>query len=169
METENALKPEFLISEDKYVRAAKLYGAPTRKQWIYNVLGLVILIVVAIFGHFELIRFAAGCGIVAGVLGYLAATFYLIPSQARRQYRTTPAAKVPFGIALVEEGIRINQPDSDALLKWEYLFKWRENEEFILLYQSNRLYSIIPKRFAAGGLDIAGLILKLQEKVGPVA
>ena len=158
------METKYLISEDEYVRAGQLFMKPSRKKRIYSALGIAVLVGLAAFGKIKITLLAA---ILAFVLvGNVIARQLVAPWETRRQYRAYRAISESAWLLLEEAGLRFRNADSDFLVRWEHILKWRENEEFILLYQNARLYHIIPNRLAADGLDIPGIIAKLAATIG---
>jgi hypothetical protein len=160
------LEAEYLISEDEYVRANKLFTRLNRKYGIYYAVAVAAFVAVAVFVKSEVVRFGAIFGLIGGIIGHVITRHAIAPWQTRRLYRTYRAVKEPVGILLEEDGLRFRGSDTNSLLKWQHLIKWRENQEFILVYQNSRLYHIIPKRLGSSGLDIAGLIAKIEANIG---
>ena len=156
----------YLISEDEYVRANKLFTRLSRKRSAYYALAAAGLFGLAVFAKSDTIQFAAFFGLVGGVIGYLVIRHGLAPWQTRRQYRVYRAAQEPLDIELEDEGLRFRSSSTDSLLKWEHLMQWRENQEFVLVYQNPRLYHIIPKKLSSDSFDIAALISRLEGVVG---
>lgn len=155
-----------LISEDEYVRANKLFTRLSRRQRPYYAVVSVVLLGLALFAKSNILQFAASFGLVSGVLGHVVVRHGIAPWQTRRQYRVYRAAQEPFDIKLEGEGLRFSGPNNDSLLKWGHLMRWRENTEFVLVYQNPRLYHIIPKRLSSDGFDIEALISSLNKCVG---
>jgi len=156
---------EYRISENEYARANRLFVRPgPRQRWLYGLIATVLLALAAVSPSW---RILAGGALVGGVAGYLLTCHVILPWLARRQYRNYPAVRTPAGIALDDDGLRFRGRDFDSLLRWGQLIRWRENDEFILVYQTPRLYHIVPKRLARDGLDIDALRGALGENIGP--
>jgi len=60
-------------------------------------------------------------------------------------------------IALNEEGIEFSTADSNGMIRWEKFLKWRQNDNYLLVYLMPRMYYIIPKSIEASGFDLAAL------------
>lgn len=155
-----------LISEDEYVRANKLFTRLSRRQKVYYALASAVLLGLVVFAKSNILQFEAFFVLVGGVLGHLVMRHGIAPWQTRRQYRVYRAAQEPFDIELEGEGLRFSGPNNDSLLKWGHLMRWRENQEFVLVYQNPRLYHIVPKRLSSDGFDIEALISNLERGVG---
>ena len=154
------------ITEDEYVQANKLFSRLSKKHWLLYAIAIPGFIATAVLTNSEIIRYGAIFGLIGGFVGHLVVRYLLAPWQCRRQYRKYKAIHESFDISLEKEGIRFIEPDSSSLLKWNHLMKWRENSEFILVYQNPKLYHPIPKRFSAVGVDILGIHKKLEKTIG---
>ena len=156
----------YQIGEEEYVRANRLFCKRSIKVyvlWLLIALGLVVL---AIMTGLNFI-FILVCAVIGGIIGDLITWRVYAPRQTRRQFREYKAIGEPVDISLEEEGLRFKDADNFSLLKWSDLMKWRENEEFVLVYQHRALYHIIPRRLQNDGFDVVSLTEKLEEAVGP--
>ena len=70
-------------------------------------------------------------------------------------------------IALNEEGIEFSTADSNGMIRWEKFLKWRQNDNYLLVYLMPRMYYIIPKSIEASGFDLAALTSALETNLGP--
>jgi hypothetical protein len=156
----------YRLSEDEYVRANRLYSRPSRRVWVYYSAGVAALALLAILAPWEIVRFASIFAIAGGVVGHLASRYVVAPWQTRRQYRSYPAAQEQLEAELDADGVRFRTDQADALVKWSHVIKWREDEEFVLIYQNPRLYHILPKSLARNGFDINELVAALKRNIG---
>lgn len=156
----------YLISEDEYVRANKLFTQLSPKRKAYYAVVSVLLIGLAFFAKSHTMQLAVFGALIGGVVGHLAVRHGVAPWQTRRQYRDYRAAQESFDIELEDKGLRFRAPNTDSLLEWKYLMRWREDQEFVLVYQNSRLYHIIPRRLSSDGFDMTALIARLEREVG---
>jgi hypothetical protein len=91
---------------------------------------------------------------------------YFATELARWTYRRTKAIRAEFSIELLNGGIRLGTPTAETILVWERIWKWQQNENYILIYSSPRMFQILPKSIAASGFDVPLLIQQLTEYVG---
>ena len=103
---------------------------------------------------------------IGGGVVFVFGRFLVNPILARRHYRKYKAIQEPINIKLNEDGIELSNPDGGGLVRWEKIFKWRQNEEYLLIYPMPRMYHIIPKSISKAGFELTALIQALQEKVG---
>ena len=149
---------EYTISEDDYVNAMKLYSRFTPRLALIYGIGFLVLLLFAVFGSPTL---KSGGGIVT-VLG----RFLISPILARRHYKKYKAIHLPIHIGLKDEGVGFSTSDGGGVVRWENIYKWRQNDRYLLIYPMPRLYHIIPKSIESSGFDISALVAMLQAKVG---
>lgn len=159
------MEARFRISENDYIDALKLYGRFTPKAVAVCLAVSVTLILVAVFGS-SVFRGGAIGGLVGGGIVLILGRSVVTPLLARRHYRKYKAIHDEFVIGLVDEGVSLEASNAKGIIPWGDILKWRENEEFILLYLMPRLYHIVPKSIAQQGFDIALLVNALNKNVG---
>ncbi len=60
-------------------------------------------------------------------------------------YRNNERIREPFRLVLTDETIFVTVKDGKSELKWSFFKDFRSNNEFILLYQTKKKFSILPK------------------------
>lgn len=84
-----------------------------------------------------------GLGTVAGLA---VLRFVVVPVASRRQFARQKSAQVPHEYLFSETGVVQTSELGEARLTWNYLKKWREGTETILLYEFGPMFRILPKR-----------------------
>ena len=162
------MKAKFRISEDDYVNALKLYGKLNPKMLIIYLSVAGGLLLIAIFGS-PLIRSGAIGGIIGGAIVVILGRYLLSPMLARRHYRKYKAIHDEFTIGLNDDGVSIESSNAKGLIPWSNILKWRDNNDYVLIYLMPRLYHIVPKSVSQDGFDVALLINSLYRNVGKSA
>lgn len=159
------MKHHYRITEDDFVAATKLSArlTPIRIALVLLVLGALALL--AVFGD-PILRAGGIAGLLSGSVTYLAIRYFFTSHSARRNYRKYPAMHQEQWLELTPEGLSGGSPIGQALVGWEHIIKWRENDEFILVYVMPRMFYIVKKAWAQEGLDIEGLRQQLANRVG---
>ena len=160
---ESILEVEYTISEREYVQANKLYARLTKRQLTVSFVITAILIVVVYFAGDSVFRGGAIGGLVGGLGGYLICRYLLAPWKTRRLYRSYAAIKEPCTVKIHDEGLKFLSKSGEALIEWGHIMKWRQNDNFLLIYQAPHLYHLIPKRL---GTIINDMVEKLIKNVG---
>jgi len=159
------MKANYTITEADYVQAMKLYSRPKPSMLAILALITVAFIVAISFGPPALRPGAIG-GLVGGLSVMILSRLLLNPMQAKRHYRKYKAIQEPITIELRNAGVEFSTANGEALIRWDKLLKWRQNERYLLLYTMPRLYHIIPKSIADQGFDLNALIEQLQSHLG---
>ncbi len=162
------MEARFRISEKDYVNALKLHVRLTPKIIAIYLLVAGALVLVAVFGP-PLIRGGAIGGLIGGGIVVIFGRYLFTPILAKHHYRKYKAIHDEFVIELSGDGVCIASSNAKGILPWNDILKWRENEEFLLLYLMPRLYHIVPKSISKQGVDIALLLDNLDKYVGKSA
>jgi hypothetical protein len=108
-------------------------------------------------------------GGAAGIILVLVFGQVIISFIARSNYREYKTIQESMRVGLRDDGIEFSTPDGGGLMRWEKIFKWRQNEKYLLIYSMPRLYYVIPKKIEESGFHVPTLISALREKVGSEA
>jgi YcxB-like protein len=156
---------EFKITQDDYVSAMKLYSKRTPIiTGIYSAIVIVLCLIIVI-GTPDL-RVSAIGGLFGGSIVIMLMYFVITPLFARRHYQKYKAIQEPMFVQLMDDGVEFSNADGGGLVRWEKILKWRQNDEYVLLYLMPRLYHIIPKTVKNLGFDFTSLTKKLESTVG---
>ncbi|MEJ2466762.1 MAG: YcxB family protein [Candidatus Thiodiazotropha sp.] len=162
------MKATYRISEQDYADAMKLFAKLTPRLTITYSAAALAMVVLAVFGPPILSGGAIG-GLVGGLSVALVGRYIVSPILARRHYRKYKAIQEEFTVELVDVGVRFTSTNADGKITWDKIHKWRENEDFVLIYPMPRIFHMIPKSVAAQGFDLQALIDGLQQHVGKPA
>lgn len=83
-----------------------------------------------------------------------------------KHYLSQKALQENIALSLDEKGVCFKRINAEQLLVWDEIVKWKENELCLLLYCSNTLFHMIPKKVEESGFPLNILRDKLKEKVG---
>ncbi len=159
------MEATFTITERDYVRAMVLFSKIKRKAASIYLAIVVALALAALILPFPFWLFAIG-PLVGGIVGGVLFHFGLTQFMAKRHYRKYKAIQEPIAIQLKDEGVWFESADYSGVVKWEKIYRWRQNNNYLLIYPMPRLFHIIPKTVADSGFDLSSLIETLQTKVG---
>lgn len=150
------MQSTFTITENEYVKANKLFTKPTNKILYFYMFSLVILITLFILSDSLKYKVIIISAIAGGFLGQFIIRHIYAPWQTKKQYKSYKAAQEPIKIKYSENGIEFKAVSGEATLEWNRIIKWRENNNFLLLYQAPGVYHIIPKH-------LGEIAIKIQE------
>ena len=141
------------LTGDDFVAAHRLWVRQSRwATWSTVAIGVLVLsgsvwLLAADSANRDSVLAAyLGMGTVAG-LAIL--RLVVVPSASRLQFARQKAAHVPHEYLFSETGVVQTSELGEARLTWQYLKKWREGEETILLYEFGPMFRILPKRCLA--------------------
>ena len=105
---------------------------------------------------------------IALCVGYFPGWYYLyLPWRVGKVFKQQRSLREPFSIEFEDAGLRFRTPQSDGLLPWDHLHKWRESKVAFVLYHSDALFNILPKRFFGSPVDESAFREILKRSVGP--
>lgn len=82
-----------------------------------------------------------------------------------RAYRETKRFSSEISIKFSENQIEVKTIDGESRLKWSTYIKYLNTNEFLLLYMSPKVFSIIPKK--ALGDEAEEFVQFVKTKIGP--
>jgi hypothetical protein len=77
---------------------------------------------------------------------YLGMTYLYIPYQVKRVFHQQRELQKPFSMTFDVAGAVFRNEYGEAKIPWRDLVKWCEDEHLILLYHSDILFRMLPKR-----------------------
>jgi hypothetical protein len=144
------MKIKAQIEWKDYLEAQLLHMQPTGfARWIgYALLvlsGLVFLISLLLLimrqlalEFFLLIVFIASA---AAVYRYA-----LLPWRVKKIFQQQKELSMPYEIEITDAGLNITNELGNSLRPWKNFSKWKESKELFLLYHSDVMFTILPKR-----------------------
>lgn len=154
--------------EDDYVRAILLHNTregARRRIVIPLVLATAALITFyyTMFGPDTVIVVLTTVFAIIGVL-FAIARWGILPRHARRTYRQHKSLHRPLTQTVSDEGLLSEEGDNRVFLPWSECHRWREGAEEFLVYPSEVLFHMLPKRHLDSG-QIESVRALLKEKV----
>jgi len=138
------------FTEEDYLNANKLHRRYSRTwRWLYIV--LVTELALLIFFAFLLQRWTpAIIGVLLALVMILYMAFYL-PNRLRKLFKQQKDLHRPFTITVDEAGLQYINEMGEAKRLWNIFLKWKEDENILILYHSDLLFSMLPKRYLNNG------------------
>ena len=159
------MEATYTISERDYARASQLFCKITPKVAIICAVAVVALALAAFFGP-PVLRRPLIIGLVVGIPFGVFWQYVINPLWAKKHYRKYKGIQEQITIELKDEGVWFSSEDYSSIIKWEKIFKWRQNDSYLLIYPMPRMFYVIPKVIENSGFDLSPLIEALQAKVG---
>lgn len=157
------------ITADDYLGAIRLSLKP--RPWVLVLGGLIAALCLLALG---LSAAAALQGratwddlLSALAMAFLPTWYWLyLPWRVRRLYRQQRSLQEAFTVVLDDDaGLRLETAHGQTLLPWSHIGRWRESRSLFVLYESDALIHILPKRFFDETLSKDHLREALRQRV----
>jgi hypothetical protein len=73
--------------------------------------------------------------------------FFYLPYLHKRHYRQYKALSESVTVEVRDDGLFFKRINSEALVPWSHITKWRHNKKLVLLYPVGNAFYIIPSHF----------------------
>ncbi len=142
------LKGKFELAD---LKAAQDLHARTSKfaRWVIIIL-IVVLALFIITGIVFALRNSISWTFMiypVFILGFLALyRYWLRPYQIKRAYTQHKELSSLFEMDLTDEGYNIKNDYGSGKIPWKDFAKWKSDEKIILLYRTDNMFNMVPKR-----------------------
>jgi hypothetical protein len=136
------------LDAEDYVSASILHTRWTRK-WIVLSLLCIVAGLLLVLVHQEWSRLAGYMLVgsaVGGSIGHEAMRRFQLPRKARRLFSQQKNLQRPIGFTWDQHGLDWTSENGAGRIPWDDFIKWRQNERVVLLYHSDLLFQMLPKR-----------------------
>lgn len=165
------MKYTFQVQPDDMVQLRRLGMRP--RKWL-AIVGYVVLAILAAAMVLWIYEWIAS-GVLPGGIGWtfgLAAYFWFIfavavPWRQRRIFRQQKTLRHPVTVEFTEEAFVAEAAHGHSRLPWAELHKWKSNSKLILIYHSDALCNLVPRRAFASDEDFQAARTFVARKMGP--
>lgn len=143
----------FQLDAEDYVTANKLY---TRKQYrkpLFLVFSLCVVLAYIVFVAMtwhrappEPVGLIVHGAFWGGLLVLLVSYVFTMPRQTRKVFGEQKGFQYPLTLSWSESGIEVQNQQGRAVLPWDDLFRWAEDQHIILFFHSSRVFHMLPRR-----------------------
>lgn len=154
---------KYVLTESDLVTAMKLHGQGSKRVQVALVSLGVLLSIIAIFASY---KFYAILIIAGGVIGYFAVYFFVIPFQAKKQYRELKSIQSEMRLRIEDKGIMIESCIGNSNLDWSHFKKWAYNESIIIMYITSRMFYMLPRRVLENEEQFESILEILSNNIG---
>jgi hypothetical protein len=151
-----------------YYEAQLLHLRPPlwAKVVIYLFIGLcgVAAVILVLRGELYWLEIING---VIIIVVFLIIRFVYLPWRVQRSFAQHREFSVPWEIVVTETGLEISNEYGHIIRPWSEFIKWREDDQLLLLYESDSLYRVFPKRFFTNFKQLAMIKQGLTENHVP--
>jgi len=103
--------------------------------------------------------------LIAGVQLFVRLLY--LPRHVRRVYSQQRNLQLPFESVCTDSGIESSNANSTNRLPWNHLIRWKEGPALFVVYQSDLIFNIVPKRCFAEPDLVDAFRSLLTERLGP--
>jgi hypothetical protein len=153
---------------DDLVSAQWLHVRPRRSL---RVVGILLAAVLCLAGVVMFIG-PSGSDWPWGKWLYLASLAYFpilfavgMPYRTRRSFRQRKDLHRECSFAASDDGLRVQSGDIQGLKPWSDYLKWKEGDDAFLLYMSDNMYQVVPRRFFDSASDVDTFRALLEKNV----
>jgi len=158
------------LTPEDYIKANLVHMRPRPViKWVGYFMLLLVVIVLGL-SIYEAIAhqksFSDSIWIIAA-LAYLAFLFgFLRPRRIRKIFRQQESLHMPYSFTVADDAVLTKSENGEARLAWDYFSKWKEGKDLFLLYQSDVMFHMVPKRCFASPEEMTQFRKLLLEKIG---
>ena len=140
------------LTPEDYIAASRLHqraGTWAGRHFLFVVVVWLLLVgfgVLVLSQTGEWVILAAAIG---GAVGWAWSWYYQLPVRCRRIFRQQKALQRPYTMEFAEAGMKFSSEGTSSSRPWSEFHKWVEGPEQFLLYYSDLMFNLIPKRFVS--------------------
>jgi hypothetical protein len=102
-----------------------------------------------------------------GILVYLVFfIFVLFPRKIRRSYSQRKDFQHEISMLVTSDGLETRTEQGHGMKPWDDFLKWKEGKNIFLLYISDHMFHMVPKRFFANHEDIDSFRDVVRRSIG---
>jgi len=134
------------FTEEDYLNANKLHRRYS-KTWRWLYIALILELCLLLFLAFYTQRWTPV--IIGVILALLLIGLYMVylPYRLRKIFKQQKELHRPYTITIDEAGTHFKNEMGEANRPWNIFLKWKEDDNIIILYHSDLLFSMLPKRY----------------------
>jgi len=157
------------VAVEDLMAAQWVHVRPRRSLAVLGILLLALAIFVmatSFVGHRQSLTDPTAW-ILPGILAYLAFTaFVWVPRKVRRSYSQRKDLQHEITLNVTHTGVEARTDQGYSVKPWSDYLRWKEGKSVFLLYLSDHLFQIVPKRFFATREDIDAFRSVISQSIG---
>ena len=157
---------DVIAAQDLHARSSQMI------TWVgYYMLGLVGLTFIAgiVLAAMQLLpwSFSLYPAVILGAVGVY--RYYLRPAQITRSFNQNKDLSSPFEMELNDDGYNISNSYGSGHIPWKDFVRWKADSKMILLYRTNTMFNMVPKRLLHGETEAQYILDTLRQNDVPMA
>ena len=93
--------------------------------------------------------------------------YIFLPNQIKKIFSQQKELNAPFEMEFTDDAMIASNEFGNSIRPWKNFIRWKENKELIILYHSDVMYSILPKRFFTDHQQIETIKSHLEKNKVP--
>ncbi len=158
------LKPE------DYIKANYLHIRPSPWLKYLSIAFLSLCIVILVASVSSLDSFTSVLSALAPILFfgliYAFILFILIPWNARRIFSQQKMLQAEYEVAISPEMFEVTSENGTMRIRLSDFYKYKVGKDLVLLYQSQALFHMVPRRFFSSDEDFKTFLSYLEANLG---
>jgi len=154
---------KYILTESEMISAMRLHGQGNKRiRMTLVTLGFFLLILAVIISPatYPIIILSGA------ILGYLTVYLWIIPYQAKKQYRELKSIQSEIQIKIDNNGFKIESTTGKSELDWGHFKKWAYNKNIIIMYITSRMFYILPRRAIDNEEQLNNILTILNNNIG---
>ena len=147
--------------------AQDLHARPGRWGMIGLYIVLLLLVFILGMGVVSVILASASWQVILlplVILGFLALFWFVLrPYQIARVYRQHKELSSDFTMELNDEGYKIENTYGTGKIPWKDFAKWKAGDKIILLYRTDNMFNMVPRRLLQDETQAQYVLDQLQK------
>ena len=138
----------YKLSQEEYQQAVNLHNKKG-KRFILLAIYIMLATVIVIFGT----DFSNTREIITNIIAaFFSISFYMLfvrmlsVYQAKSVYQKSATLPYEITLHISGKGIKLDKSNNKASIPWSAFSKWKNDEDFYLLYTNPRRFNVIPTR-----------------------
>jgi hypothetical protein len=164
-------KYTYTISKNDYLMAVRLKNKPSKgAQITISLIGLLYLLIFFLGIYYSTKTFIQWQTLIPISLipfFFLAFRYILTPIQVRRVYDQQSELHKPIDMEITEDKLISSNDYGHSRRPWSDFTKWKEDENLFLLYHSDAIQTMIPKRIFSSQDELNNFRRLLTNNISP--
>ncbi len=160
-----SLKGKYELEDLK--AAQNLHAMPGKRGWIWvgALMGFLVVLLLVSFILAALGRLSWWLVFYPiFIIGFVALYWYVLrPGQIARVYKQHKELASPFEMELTDEGYSIKNDYGTGKIPWRDFAKWKANQKMILLYRTDNMFNMVPRRLLQDESETEYILEQLQK------
>jgi YcxB-like protein len=161
------------LTPEDYIKALYLNMRPSPWLKYVGIAALAFCLVMLVSAAFSSNRYIGGFRTFVPMLGiglfYVFILFYSIPRNARRIFSQQKTLQVEYKTVISPEVIETTSENGSMRMNLSDFHKYKVSKDLVLLYQSQAIFHMFPRRFFATEEDFELFISYLEDHLGSPA